>query len=89
MREAGALAHPADALADAAHTLAGSAGMFGFTRLATMGRGVERAVQTSAADLPARADELRAAVEATLHEIAGRRHLDPECGRLELASARN
>jgi PAS domain S-box-containing protein len=56
-------------LVEAAHTLAGSAGMFGFERVATMSRSFERAVQSDETEVPTLAEQLRAAVEATLQEI--------------------
>ena len=59
-------------LADAAHAIAGSAGMFGFERLTTVGRRFERAVHASAADAPALADGLSAALQATLAALRDR-----------------
>jgi CheY-like chemotaxis protein/HPt (histidine-containing phosphotransfer) domain-containing protein len=59
-------------LARAAHTLAGSVSLFGFERLAAVGIRFERAVQCGAAELPAAADGLIAAIEATLQEIRAR-----------------
>jgi signal transduction histidine kinase/ActR/RegA family two-component response regulator/HPt (histidine-containing phosphotransfer) domain-containing protein len=56
-------------LAEAAHALAGSAGMFGFDRLANLGRRFERAVQSGAADAPALSESLSAAIEASLQSI--------------------
>ena len=50
-----------DALAETAHTLSGSAGMFGFERVTTLARRFERAIQSGAADGPVLADALRAA----------------------------
>jgi CheY-like chemotaxis protein/HPt (histidine-containing phosphotransfer) domain-containing protein len=58
-----------DERAEMAHTLAGSAGMFGFLRLADLGRRFEWAVKCRSAETPALADRLRAAVEATLLAI--------------------
>ena len=52
-----------------AHTLAGSAGMFGFVRLAEISRRFESAVKGSTAELPALLAGLAAALEATLNEI--------------------
>ncbi len=72
LREPNALARSGDELAEAAHTLAGSAGMFGFKRLAATGRSFEQAVRSGAAGASALADELRAAVEAALREIQDR-----------------
>ena len=68
----GALTRTGDALADAAHKLAGSAAMFGFERVAAAARKFEHAVQAGAADAPAMADSLGAAVEATCKEIHAR-----------------
>ena len=62
-----------DELAEMAHTVAGSAGMFGFLRLADLGRRFEWAVKCRAAETPALADGLRAVVEATLQAIRDHR----------------
>ena len=62
--------HAGDELADAAHALAGSAGMLGFERVATLGRGFEHALRSGAADAPALAGALGAAIKATLRAIA-------------------
>ncbi|MEA2728842.1 MAG: hypothetical protein QOF70_3317 [Acetobacteraceae bacterium] len=59
-------------LAEAAHGLAGSAGMFGFARLASAGRHFERAVQTDAVETPELAARLRVTLEATLQVIRDR-----------------
>jgi len=59
--------------ADAAHTLAGSAGLFGFERLSKMGREFERAVQSAAPGVRDLADGLRAAIAATIQEIEANR----------------
>jgi signal transduction histidine kinase/CheY-like chemotaxis protein/HPt (histidine-containing phosphotransfer) domain-containing protein len=72
LRGPDALVHAGDELAEAAHTIAGSAGMFGFERLTTIGRRFERAVQTGAADAPALAEGLGAALEVTLRAILDR-----------------
>jgi HPt (histidine-containing phosphotransfer) domain-containing protein len=56
-------------LTEVAHALAGSAGMFGFERLAAKGRSFERAVQSGAPEASTLADELCAAVDATLEKI--------------------
>ena len=61
-----ALASARADLATAAHALAGSAGMFGFERLAAVARRFERAVQSDAADAQVIADSLGAAIEASL-----------------------
>jgi PAS domain S-box-containing protein len=67
-----ALVRSGNELARAAHTLAGSAGMFGFERLAALGRRFERAVQSGGAEAPALADGLSAALKATLQAINAR-----------------
>jgi CheY-like chemotaxis protein/HPt (histidine-containing phosphotransfer) domain-containing protein len=59
-------------LLEAAHTLAGSAGLFGFERLAAIGQRFERAARSGTAEAPALADGLGAAVMATLAEIHAR-----------------
>ncbi len=69
-RESGAI--HLRALADLAHTLAGSAGMFGLARVADLGRQFERAVLIAAADVPALARNLERAIDATLRDIADR-----------------
>ena len=66
------LALDGDELAEAAHALAGSAGMFGFERLSSMGRRFEHAVQTDAADVSALARRLSAALEDVLVEVRNR-----------------
>jgi len=63
---------PGKRLAEEAHTLAGSAGMFGFERLAAMGRRFERDVESGVRTDPALADGLIAAIEATLQAIRDR-----------------
>ena len=67
-----ALARTGSDLADAAHTLAGSAGMFGFERLAMVARCFEQAVQTNAAEAPDVTEALCAAIEASLQEMHSR-----------------
>ena len=69
LRATNALISTGDALAEAAHTLAGTAGMFGFHRLSAMGRSFERAVQSGAPEAPDLADGLCAAIDATLQEM--------------------
>jgi CheY-like chemotaxis protein/HPt (histidine-containing phosphotransfer) domain-containing protein len=71
LKEPDTLFHNADALADAAHTLAGSAGMFGFERLSVKGRLFERAARAGSADGPALADAVALAIEATRQAIHG------------------
>jgi hypothetical protein len=60
---------PRAEVADAAHTIAGSAGMFGFVCLAAKAREFERAFQAGAADLSAVTLDLRMAIEDSLAEI--------------------
>ena len=59
-------------LAGAAHTLARSAGMFGFKRITTLARRFELAVEAGAPDTRALADGLAAAIEASLQQISDR-----------------
>jgi PAS domain S-box-containing protein len=56
-------------LGEAAHTLAGSAGMFGFERLSTIARHFERASQSGTADAAAISASLIAVLEATITEL--------------------
>ncbi|MGD0106922.1 MAG: response regulator [Rhodopila sp.] len=72
LREPDALTRMPDKLGEAAHALAGSAGMFGFERLASLGRRFEQALQSDPASAPAVADGLRAALEITLQTIHDR-----------------
>ncbi len=58
--------------AEAAHNLAGGAGMFGFARLAASGSNFERATRSDAPDTPVIADALGAAIEATLPALRER-----------------
>ena len=69
LRGPDALMQTGDELAEAAHTIAGSAGMFGFERLTSLGRRFERAIQGGAPEAPALADGLIAALEVTLQTI--------------------
>lgn len=71
LRIPGAGAAGNDTLAEAAHSLAGSAGLFGFERLAAMARRFERAVETRAATAGSAAD-LILALEATRLELTQR-----------------
>ena len=64
-----AVVRPGDGLVDAVHSLAGSAGMFGFERLSVVGRQLERAVHSGSAETQALADGLAAALEATVQAI--------------------
>jgi CheY-like chemotaxis protein len=72
LRTPDALAGPPAELADAVHTLAGSAGLFGFERLAQIGRQFERAVLASAADAAALAEALCTTITASQQEILDR-----------------
>ena len=72
LRAPDALVQSGEELADAAHTIAGSAGMFGFERLTVVGRRFERAVHAAAAEAPALADGLSAALTATLEALHDR-----------------
>ena len=69
LREPEALTGNSGALAFSAHVLAGSAGMFGFERLAFVACRFEIAVQGGAAELPDLANDLSAALEASIHEL--------------------
>ena len=60
---------PEAAQAEAAHALAGSAGLFGFERVAAMGRHFERSLLNNASDLPLLTELLMGALEATLTAI--------------------
>lgn len=55
--------------AAAAHTLAGSAGMFGFERLAAASRRFEHAALTGLAEAPILAESLTAAIKASIWEM--------------------
>jgi len=68
LRAPDAVARAGTRLADAAHALAGSAGMFGFERLAAA-RGFERAVQTGAEEASDLAHNLNAALETASAKI--------------------
>jgi PAS domain S-box-containing protein len=57
-----------NALVDTAHKFAGSAGMFGFKRAASLALRFERAIETGTADVTALAGGLCAAIEATREE---------------------
>ena len=64
-----ALAARSNQLAEAAHALAGSAGLFGFGRLAAAGRGFEHAVQAGSQDARSTAQNLTEAVATAIKEI--------------------
>jgi HPt (histidine-containing phosphotransfer) domain-containing protein len=72
LRAPDALAGRDDALAEAAHTIAGTAGMVGFERLSTVARDFEHPARTGSAEAPARAGALIVALEATLGEMHSR-----------------
>jgi HPt (histidine-containing phosphotransfer) domain-containing protein len=59
-------------LAEAAHALAGSAGLFGFARLASVARRFEDAAESLAAEVPTAARDLAAALETALDEMHSR-----------------
>jgi CheY-like chemotaxis protein/HPt (histidine-containing phosphotransfer) domain-containing protein len=65
----GGLADSGGALAEAAHVLAGSAGMFGFERLVVVARHFERAVTTGAVETDALADALGDVIVASLSDM--------------------
>ncbi len=69
LRAPDALIRDRGALAEAAHALAGSAGMFGFERPTAVARRFEHAVQTGAIEVPALAAGLAATLDALLQEL--------------------
>ena len=60
---------PNTQLAEVVHSLCGSAGMFGFLRLAVAGLRFEQALRTNAPDRGAAADAFESALELTLKEL--------------------
>ena len=66
LRVADAATRHGEELAEAAHSLAGSAGMFGFDRVAALGLRFERAAQSGSVEAVGLADGLAAAILATL-----------------------
>jgi HPt (histidine-containing phosphotransfer) domain-containing protein len=56
-------------LADSAHTLVSTAGMFGFERLSAIAHAFEQAVRTNSSDAGSLADEMAAAIGAMLQEL--------------------
>jgi signal transduction histidine kinase/ActR/RegA family two-component response regulator/HPt (histidine-containing phosphotransfer) domain-containing protein len=72
LHEPDALARTGEQLAEAAHTLAGSAGMFSFERLSTLARRFEPAVQSGSIEAASLGASLSAALEATLEELQAR-----------------
>ncbi len=91
LRAPDGLAQNGHALAEQAHALASSAGMLGFTRVATLSRRFEYALQSGSADAQDLAAGLGAALEATLPDMeqridaAGRPH-PPDPGAPGLVS---
>lgn len=73
LRAPGALEQARASLADAAHSLSGSAGMFGFRCLANAACRFENAVRTAGPEVPALASSLGAAIEASLEELQDRK----------------
>jgi HPt (histidine-containing phosphotransfer) domain-containing protein len=69
LRTTGASEYSDNGLAEAANAIAGSAGLFGFDRLAYLGCSLERAIESESADTPVIADGLRAALQDTLSVI--------------------
>jgi CheY-like chemotaxis protein/HPt (histidine-containing phosphotransfer) domain-containing protein len=61
-----------DQLGAAAHTLAGSAGMFGFERLAGLSRRFERALESGAVEVPVLAAGLRVRLESQAQRASRR-----------------
>jgi CheY-like chemotaxis protein len=72
LRKPDALTEIGEELADAAHAIAGSAGLLGFERLTVVGRRFERAVHAGAAEAPTLADGLSSALESTLQALQDR-----------------
>lgn len=72
LHASGDLVHAKGTLAESAHTLSGSAGMFGFKRLAAVARRFEHAVQTAAPEAPAVALHLSVTIDASLEELRNR-----------------
>ena len=72
LHESEDLVHAKGTLAEAAHTLSGSAGMFGFKRLAAVARSFEHAVQTAAPEAPTVAFHLSITIDATLEKLQSR-----------------
>jgi signal transduction histidine kinase/HPt (histidine-containing phosphotransfer) domain-containing protein len=69
LREPDALTHAGNELAEAAHSLAGSAGLFGCERVATIARHFERAVRSGAAETPDLAQSLNVTLKATIQAM--------------------
>jgi CheY-like chemotaxis protein/HPt (histidine-containing phosphotransfer) domain-containing protein len=75
LRNRDALTLSSDELVEAAHRLAGSAGMFGFDRAVSLSRRFVRAFQAGSAGASTLADELVIVLEETLHELHDRMSL--------------
>jgi HPt (histidine-containing phosphotransfer) domain-containing protein len=69
LRKTNVLIRTGEELAEATHTLAGNASLFGFERVAALGRSFELAVLSGAPEAVALADKLDIAIEATCLEI--------------------
>ena len=69
LREPDALTRSGNEISEAACSIAGTAGMFGFQRLTSLGRRLERAIQSSTDDAPALADALSDSLKASLDVI--------------------
>ncbi len=67
-----ALTRAKDELSEATHTIAESAGIFGFERLTAVGRRFELALQSETEEAPALAEGLSAALDATIEEMQRR-----------------
>ena len=68
-----------------AHSLAGSAGMFGFERLSAVARQFEFLMESGSADLPWMAESLRVAATASLSEMRCRVELSRSAEKLDQA----
>lgn len=81
LRAPDALARDPAGLADAAHAMAGSAGMFGFDRVAAVARAFERAVETEAADAAVLAGHLVVVLEASIQVLRQHPSVALQCDR--------
>lgn len=72
LRRPGIAAAESGALSGAAHILAGSAGMFGFQRLAFVTRQFEQAAEASSPGMPAIIQSLVAAIKGSVREMQSR-----------------
>lgn len=72
LRQPGVVTSDMDALSGSAHSLAGSAGMFGFQRLACVARHLEQAIETASPDIPTAVEGLMATIEASVPEMQRR-----------------